>query len=185
MGRGRDVLVVGVDESATGDAALRHALDEAVLRGAPVRVVIACPAPSPRAPVDEELPVPDAATIRDAIAAVVRRRVAEIRRLVPGAADLDVEVVAMTGSPVGVLVEAARDAALLVVGHRRRGTWSTTLVGSVGLGVVLHAPCPVTVVPVLPARSGPAAPDPHYETTPVPVPTGPIATTVPAPEETS
>jgi nucleotide-binding universal stress UspA family protein len=184
MGRGgREVLVVGVDESATGDAALRHALVEAVRRGASVRVVIAWPAAWPRVPVDgEELPVPDAAAARNALAGTVRRRVAEVRRLVPGAAGLDVEVLALQGWPIDVLVEAARDADLLVVGHRRRGAWSSALVGSVALGVVLHAPCPVTVVPtaVVPVPDEDSA----SETSPTPIPVGPIARSASGPEET-
>ena len=52
----------------------------------------------------------------------------------------------MMGSPVDVVLKAARDAALLVVGHRGRGAWRSALLGSVGLGVLLNAPCPVTVV---------------------------------------
>ena len=46
-----------------------------------------------------------------------------------------------------VLVEEAADADLLVVGHRGHGALGSTLLGSVGLRCVLHAPCPVTVVP--------------------------------------
>ena len=44
-------------------------------------------------------------------------------------------------------VQEAENAALLVVGHRGRGGLRSRLLGSVGLAVVLRAPCPVTVVP--------------------------------------
>jgi nucleotide-binding universal stress UspA family protein len=56
-----------------------------------------------------------------------------------------------------VLSRLSEVAALLVVGHRGRGAVATRLIGSVGLGVVVHAHCPVLVVrPVVP--TGPASP---------------------------
>jgi nucleotide-binding universal stress UspA family protein len=46
----------------------------------------------------------------------------------------------------------ARDADLLVVGHRGRGAVASALLGSVGLRCVLHSTCPVTVVPAVTAE---------------------------------
>lgn len=174
MERSTRRVVVGFDDSAHGDAALHHALDEACLRGASVRVVVVCPPPPPRYPGEEDA-VPDPEEVRTARAEVAHRRVTELRRLVPGAVGVEVEVLAVTGSPVDELVEAARGADLLVVGHRGRGTWRSALLGSVGLGVVLHAPCPVTVVPTVLVRDHATAENPAYETTPTPLPVGPIA----------
>jgi nucleotide-binding universal stress UspA family protein len=57
---------------------------------------------------------------------------------------LPISVDVRPGRPGEVLVDAAAGAALLVVGHRGRG--SGVLLGSVGLECVLHATCPVTVV---------------------------------------
>jgi nucleotide-binding universal stress UspA family protein len=54
---------------------------------------------------------------------------------------------ARAGRAGDVLVDAAEDADLLVVGHRGRGAMSSVLIGSVGLYCLLHANCPVTVVP--------------------------------------
>lgn len=53
----------------------------------------------------------------------------------------------MAPPPTAVLAEAGRDAALLVVGHRGRGTARSVLLGSTGIGCVLHSLCPVSVVP--------------------------------------
>jgi nucleotide-binding universal stress UspA family protein len=53
---------------------------------------------------------------------------------------------ATTGAPGPVLVDAARVADLLVLGHRGRGVVRSALLGSVGLYCVLHASCPVTTV---------------------------------------
>ena len=51
------------------------------------------------------------------------------------------------GSAGPVLVAAALDADLLVVGSRGRGPLRGAVLGSVSLHCVTHAPCPVTVVP--------------------------------------
>jgi nucleotide-binding universal stress UspA family protein len=50
------------------------------------------------------------------------------------------------GAPATVLLEAAEDAALLVVGNRGRGGFGSLMLGSVGQRVASHARCPVVVV---------------------------------------
>jgi nucleotide-binding universal stress UspA family protein len=50
------------------------------------------------------------------------------------------------GSAAPVLLEAARDAALLVVGSRGRGEFTELVLGSVSDNCVRHAGCPVVVV---------------------------------------
>ena len=64
----------------------------------------------------------------------------------PQLAAVPVTVEARIGTPGQVLLEAARGADELVLGHRGRGVVGSALLGSVGLHCVLHAPCPVTVV---------------------------------------
>jgi nucleotide-binding universal stress UspA family protein len=57
-----------------------------------------------------------------------------------------VTIEAATGAPGPVLLDAARGADLLVLGHRGRGVMRSALLGSVGLHCVFHASCPVTIV---------------------------------------
>jgi nucleotide-binding universal stress UspA family protein len=63
---------------------------------------------------------------------------------------IDVEIMAWRGNTVPVLVEAARDSRLLVVGaHRHRGPLAVGA-GYVVDGVLARAPVPVAVVPIAP-----------------------------------
>jgi nucleotide-binding universal stress UspA family protein len=52
------------------------------------------------------------------------------------------------GHPAQVLVDAAADAALLVVGSRGRGGFTGMLLGSASQHVIARAACPVVVVRV-------------------------------------
>ncbi|HSK57446.1 MAG TPA: universal stress protein [Actinomycetospora sp.] len=144
-------VVVGVDGSDGSRAALDHALAEAARRHADVRAVVAY------VPTDywTELfalgphpPPPDpgpAATAR--ARGLVNEVVAARRGLSAPLPEAEVEILAVAGPPVDVLVDAADGADLLVVGHRGRGSVRGRLTGTVAIGCVLRGRCPVTVVP--------------------------------------
>ncbi|WP_028923899.1 universal stress protein [Pseudonocardia acaciae] len=137
-------VVVGVDGSEGSLAALRVAVEEARRRSALLRVVTAYELPSYWA-----LPAgPAIGVTPEEIAENAREQTqAEVDRLLAGdPAAPKVEVFVTAGAAAKVLVDAADDAGLLVVGHRGRGGFSSMLLGSVGLACVLHAPCTVTVV---------------------------------------
>jgi nucleotide-binding universal stress UspA family protein len=149
-------VVVGLDGSADAETALRYAVEEAARRGSGVRAVTALEPPEVWAFAAGITPVPDSevirAEMRDRTTSAVediRERLPEHLRAVPIAVD------AVAGRAVPVLVEESLGADLLVVGHRGRGGLRSRVLGSVGLGCVLHAACPVTVVPA--DTNGPAS----------------------------
>lgn len=148
-----DLVVVGVDDSPAGRAALRFALHDAVRRGARVDVVAAFRLPDygwgpegvaiTAAAADRTLAeIHDA--VRDRARAIVDEVLAEMAGTVLEPPPLT--VLAVGGSAGETLVHAARNADLLVVGSRGRGGFASAMLGSVSLHCVLHAHCPVTVV---------------------------------------
>jgi nucleotide-binding universal stress UspA family protein len=155
----RYAVVVGVDGSPESHAALRFALEDAARRRTGVRVVSAYVPPEYWAvsyglvtlPTLEDL-VEDSAQVGQA---AVDAAVADA----PELAAVPTEVVALPGPAAKALIEQAKDADLLVVGHRGRGGFKSAVLGSVGLHCVLHATCPVTIV--RPERV--AAPAPRIE----------------------
>ncbi|HXV92525.1 MAG TPA: universal stress protein [Pseudonocardia sp.] len=140
-------VVVGIDGSSESCGALRLALEEAARRGARLRVVTAVRLPEYWATA-YGMPVPAPPQEMLESARVDAQRV--VGGVASGAGEaverVPVEVQAVAGAPAAVLLDAAWDADLLVVGHRGRGGIAGALLGSVAMQCVLHAPCPVTVV---------------------------------------
>ena len=79
-----------------------------------------------------------------------RQLLAEARR-VADRAILDFDPIAVDeatygGAPIPTLVDVSKDATMLVVGCRGQGSLKRRLLGSVSLGLVHHAHCPVAVI---------------------------------------
>jgi len=135
-------VVVGVDGSPGSLDALRVALEEAQLRQAPLRVVMAW-----------QLTWLEIALETPALAEQVEEHAAEVLEAALASVDhgrgagVEVSGELVNGHASTVLLEAAHDATLLVVGTRGTGAVSGTLVGSVAHAAIHHARCPVLVVP--------------------------------------
>ncbi|MER7246883.1 universal stress protein [Kribbella sp. NPDC000426] len=135
-------IVVGYDGSTGSQSALRWATDEAVRTMAPLRIVEAFEI------VIVTRPSPGQVVPLDALRAAREKglsAVAEGIRL--HHPELTVETTLVGGAAPKVLIEAAEDARLVVLGSRGLGGWTGLLVGSVAVQVTTHAVCPVLVVP--------------------------------------
>ncbi len=133
-------IVVGVDGSPHSVQALRWAVQQAQLTGAPVQAVTAWQWPTVNLYTPAVTPLPD---ISQQTRAALARVVADALNAQP---DVDVEQQVVEGHPVTVLLEKAKSASLLVVGSRGHDGFTGMLLGSVGSHCVSHAPCSVVVV---------------------------------------
>jgi nucleotide-binding universal stress UspA family protein len=139
-------IVVGVDGSPESDAALRFAYEEALLRGASLRIVCAW-APGDTAYIGEAFaPTVDGFLAAEHHAEEILR--AALEGLAPDPA-VGVEAISVEGQPAAVLSEQSNGAELLVVGSRGRGATASLVLGSVSQGVAHHARCPIVIVPHL------------------------------------
>ncbi|WP_030610305.1 universal stress protein [Streptomyces fulvoviolaceus] len=134
-------LVVGVDGSEPSLRAVDWAADEAVLRGAPLRLVYACLWERYEgAALARDIGKPSTQVLPQEIATGAARRA---RARQPG---LEVSSEVVFEEPEYVLVREGRKAAAVVVGTRGRGGLAEALLGSVSLTVAAHAHCPVIVL---------------------------------------
>lgn len=144
-------VVVGVDGSPTAREALRWAVELAGTTGAAVDVVGAWSHPANyewtvRTTNYGLVPVPDFPTGQDIEAAVLASLDEAVGAAPAGAVPITRR--AVEGNPGTVLVDAAADADLLVLGRRGHGRVVDLLLGSVSEHCIQHATCPVVVVPL-------------------------------------
>ena len=135
-------VVVGVDGSPASLAALREALEEARLRHASLRVVMAWQLASAEIAIDtpgvvQQIVEHNARILEAALASIDHGR----------AAGVEISTDLINGHPATALLDAASDATLLVVGARGTSGLAGTIIGYVAHAAIHHAKCPVLVVP--------------------------------------
>jgi nucleotide-binding universal stress UspA family protein len=134
------LVVVGVDGSPEAATALEIAIEEARLRQARLHVTYAYPALG--APLTGTTGHDYYEQTEHEAHDVLQRAAA----VAPSTDGLAVEWLGVPGNPAQVLIEASRDASLLVVGSRGRGGFLGLMMGSVSTQCVHHSHCPVLVV---------------------------------------
>lgn len=127
-------VVVGVDGSAGGMAALEWAAEEA-RRMQALLEIHAASGPS--------YVLSSAKDVKKLLQGIIDTAVARANQLAP---EVAVKGVIHEGSATSSLIEASRGADLLVVGSRGRGGFSGLLLGSVSQQCSVHAHCPVVIV---------------------------------------
>jgi nucleotide-binding universal stress UspA family protein len=137
-------ITVGVDGSGHSQGALEWAVREAAIRHEPLTVLTVHQVAASGwggvvvYPEDQDFAEQARKAAQDAADRAVER-LGEPER--PA-----VTVLSLIGTPAEELVEASRDADLVVVGSRGAGGFTRLMMGSVSSQVAEHAHCPVTVV---------------------------------------
>jgi nucleotide-binding universal stress UspA family protein len=130
-------IVVGVDGSPHGNAALRWALAEAQVHQAELTAVFAWQMPF--------LDIPGAFD-RDEIESLCKQFLVDAVAAVEPDPPVPVTTVVAQGDVSESLIHASEDADLLVLGSRGRGGFAGLRLGSVSQECVSHAYCPVVIV---------------------------------------
>lgn len=142
----QDRVLVGADESGAGRAALRWAAGEAFRRGALLTVARALSEPPPAA--TDQLRWETGRRLHRAVTAVAGPQPAE--------------TLVLDGDPAAALVDLSAEMGLLVLGMPSRAK-NRRVAGSVTRYCLLHAHCPVVLVPeeTVPEFGGPPAVEPR------------------------
>ncbi|BCJ75489.1 universal stress protein [Catellatospora sp. IY07-71] len=136
-------VVVGVDGSDSSLAAVRFATREAAWRQLPLRIVHAFIWPLMHVKMGPSEAGPQEGGLRHDAERTLATAAAVAREADPSVSVLTDLV---TGAPSPVLLRAARDAELLVIGDRGLGGFTGLLVGSVAVQCTAHGRTPVLVV---------------------------------------
>lgn len=132
-------VVVGIDGSPGSAEALRWAARYATLTHAVIDAVIAWQPPVSYGwayDMGEWRPAADAEKVLTA----------QVDQVFGAQRPADLHLLVCEGYPARVLIEASKDAALLVVGSRGHGGFYGLLLGSVSANCAEHGKCPVVVV---------------------------------------
>ncbi len=140
------VIVVGVDGSPQSKRAVDWALAEAEARGDAVMLVHAWEFPAVLTMTygGATLPVFTRDDVQRLSNVLLERTADEARQRAPG---VQVRTQLVEGHAADALVDASRDARLLVVGSRGRGGFERMLMGSVSTACAHHTRCPIVIVP--------------------------------------
>jgi nucleotide-binding universal stress UspA family protein len=133
-------IVVGVDGSPLAESALEFAIEEARLRNASLHVTYAYPA------MGSGLTGSTGKDYYEQVENDARELLQGLVAAAPSTEGVDVEWVAVPGNPSEVLIEASKEAVLLVVGSRGVGGFMGLVMGSVSTQCVHYSHCPVLVV---------------------------------------
>lgn len=136
-------IVVGVDDSSTARKALEWASAEAEDMDRPLHIVHGFLWPLMSIPSGPMYGGPPRAGLQAAAEQVLADAEERARTIAPG---VKITTELVVAGAEAALLSQAHDAELLVVGSRGLGEFGSVLLGSVGVALASHAPCPVVVV---------------------------------------
>lgn len=138
-------VVVGVDGSPASKVAVDWAARNAVLHGAPLTLVHVLTPPAVMAFPDVPMP-PGYLEWQQEQGRGLLDAAEQTAREAAGRTALDINSEMVSGPSVPSLVDASKDARLIVVGCRGHGALARGILGSVSNGLVHHAHCPVVII---------------------------------------
>jgi nucleotide-binding universal stress UspA family protein len=134
------LIIVGIDGSPLSETALEYAVEEARLRKGNLRVTYAYPV------LASGLTGSTGNDYYQQVESEAKTFLQGVMAKAPSIEGVNVEWLAVPGNPSEVLIEASREATLLVIGSRGVGGFMGLLMGSVSTQCVHYSHCPVLVV---------------------------------------
>lgn len=134
------LVVVGVDGSPASAKALSYAIEEARLRHGDLHVIYAYPV------IERPMTGSTGKDYYEQVEADAKESLEAMMKAAPSTDGVTVQWLGEPGNAAEVLIEASRDATILVIGSRGMGGFTGLLLGSVSTKCVHHSLCPVLVV---------------------------------------
>jgi nucleotide-binding universal stress UspA family protein len=138
-------IIVGVDGSGHSQRALEWAMHEAAVHHVPLTVLTVHEAV--RGYYSEMAVYGDDPVRTEDLRALVQAEMDKVLAGLDGPHPESVTVKAVHGFPVVELINASKDADMIVVGSRGAGGFTRLMMGSVAGQVAQHAHCPVLLIP--------------------------------------
>ena len=138
-------IIVGVDGSGHSQRALECAMKEAAIRNVPLTVLTVHEAI--RGYYGHMAMYPDDPDRTEEARKAAQAETDEVLAGLAGPRPDSVTVKAVHGFPVEELLNAGKDADMIVLGSRGAGGFTRLMMGSVAGQVAQHAHCPVLIVP--------------------------------------
>ena len=138
-------IVVGVDGSGHSQRALERAMKEAAIRHVPLTVLTVHEAV--RGYLGHMTVYADDPDRTEEARKAAQAETDEVLAGLDGPRPDSVTVTAVHGYPVEELINAGKDADMIVLGSRGAGGFTRLMMGSVSSQVVQHAHCPILIVP--------------------------------------
>jgi len=138
-------IVVGLDGSGHSQRALERAMKEAAIRHVPLTVLTVHEAI--RGYYGHMAMYPDDPERTEEARKAAQAETDKVLAGLAGPRPDSVTVKAVHGFPVEELIDAGKDADMIVLGSRGAGGFTRLMMGSVSSQVAQHAHCPVLIVP--------------------------------------
>jgi nucleotide-binding universal stress UspA family protein len=138
-------IVVGVDGSGHSQRALERAMNEAAIRHVPLTVLTVHEAI--KGYYGHMVTYSDDPDRTEELRTMAQAETDKVLAALDGPRPDSVTVTAVHGFPVEELINAAKDADMIVLGSRGAGGFTRLMMGSVSSQVAQHAHCPVLIVP--------------------------------------